>query len=65
MLGCLKTELVEEEEDGCVRVVGVFSMLLVRVLEGVSDWTRCWLSGSVIGCWLSRLVFPSVFYTSK
>ena len=41
MLWCLKAELVEEEEDGCVGAVGVFSMLLVRVLEDILDWPRC------------------------
>lgn len=65
VLWCLKTELVEEEEDDCVGVFGVFSMLLVRVLESVPDLARCWLSGSVIGCWQSGLVFPSVLCTSK
>ena len=34
-------ELVEEE-DGCEGVVGVFSKLLVHLVEGVSDWARCY-----------------------
>ena len=41
MLRCLKAELVEEKEDGCVGAVGVFLMLLMCVLEDVLDWPRC------------------------
>lgn len=64
VLRCVKAELVEEE-DGFVGVLCVFWMLLVRVLQGLSGWARCLLLGLVVGCWLSGLVFSSVFCTFK
>ena len=65
VLRCLKAELIEEEKNGRVGAVGVFSMLLTWVLEGVSGWAWCWLSGSTVSCRLSGLVFPSVFCASE